>query len=241
MNELQRGLERPFPVERLHWRCGARTKDKTKGVPLAYIDARDVMRRLDEVCGFDGWQNKYTLADSGLLICDIGIRINEDEWGAFSWLWRSNGAGDTQVEAEKGKASDAFKRAAVMWGVGRYLYNLPNEWLPIDEYGKFKQKPTLPKWATPEGWDEAMGFRDGITKHNNAVREHTSSIASMKELFAKDDFHGAYQCWSEIPKDDQEALWLSTTRGGVFTTEERAKMKSDEWNAAMKAAHAEAA
>lgn len=151
MNDMKLAFEMPFPPERLHWRVGARTKDKKKGIPLAYLDARDVMRRLDDVCGFN-WQNRYSLADNGLLICDIGIKIGED------WLWRSNGAGDTQVEAEKGKASDAFKRAAVMWGIGRYLYSLPNVWVPLDEYGKFTP-PEIPKWATPDGYKAAIAQR----------------------------------------------------------------------------------
>lgn len=152
MDDLKLRLEVPFPANRIHWRCGARTKDKTKGIPMAYIDARDVMRRLDDVCGFN-WQNRYTLADNGLLVCEIGILINGE------WLWRANGAGDTQVEAEKGKASDAFKRAAVMWGIGRYLYSLPNTWMPCDKFGKFEKTPVLPGWATPEGYTEMMQKR----------------------------------------------------------------------------------
>lgn len=152
MTDIKHTLERPFPANKIHWRCGARTKDKSKAIPLAYIDARDVMRRLDDVMGFD-WQCKYTLADSGLLVCDIGLKFNEE------WVWRANGAGDTQVEAEKGKASDAFKRAGVMWGIGRYLYSIPNQWLPIDQYGNFTQQPVLPNWATPEGYDELIEQR----------------------------------------------------------------------------------
>lgn len=61
----------------------------------------------------------------------------------------SNGAGETQVEGEKGKFSDAFKRAAVLWGVGRYLYYLPNTWCNLSN-GKIKQTPNLPNWAIPK-------------------------------------------------------------------------------------------
>lgn len=154
--DVKRSLERPFHPSKLHWRVGATTKDKAKGIALAYIDARDVMRRLDEVMGFD-WQNKYSLSDNGLLICDIGLKISD------SWLWRSNGAGDTDVEAEKGRASDAFKRAAVMWGIGRYLYNLPNTWVPLKAQGRshvLAEQPQLPAWATPEGYDAIMTKRE---------------------------------------------------------------------------------
>lgn len=152
--EIQNALKRPFHPSKVSWRVGATDAKRnqgraTKGIALAYIDARDVMKRLDTVMGFD-WQNKYSLADSGLLVCDVGIKIEGE------WIWRSNGAGDTQVEAVKGKSSDAFKRAAVMWGIGRYLYSLPNTWVDLDDRGKIRQVPKLPVWATPEGYDSLI-------------------------------------------------------------------------------------
>lgn len=144
---LQQKLECPFPAKSISWRVGQKTKDGSKAKLLAYIDARDVMERLDKACGFDNWQCRYTLASEGLLICEIGIRIDVVEW-----LWRANGAGDTQVEAEKGKASDAFKRAAVLWGIGRYLYGLDTPWVELNQYGKWDKDPQLPEWATPKGY-----------------------------------------------------------------------------------------
>lgn len=143
---LQQKLEMPFPPKSVSWRVGRKSKDGKSAMLLAYIDARDVMERLDRACGFENWQCRYTLADNGVLICEIGIRINGD------WIWRANGAGDTQVEAEKGKCSDAFKRAAVLWGIGRYLYGLPSPKVAINEYGKWDKDPTLPDWATPKGY-----------------------------------------------------------------------------------------
>ena len=151
MNLLEQ-LKRPFPVNKIHWRVGATNKAKDSCIALAYIDARDVMQRLDDVAGFNGWQSRYPLADAGLLICEIGIDCNG------TWIWKANGAGDTHVEAEKGKCSDAFKRAAVLWGIGRYLYSLPNKWVPLDGR-KIGATPPLPKWATPEGYDEIMAKR----------------------------------------------------------------------------------
>lgn len=159
---LQEKLLCPFPPSRVSWRVGntnqksvAREKNDprarpTKGQLLAYIDARDVMERLDKACGFDGWQCRYPISESGLLICEVGVRV------AGEWLWRANGAGDTQVEAEKGKCSDAFKRAAVLWGVGRYLYDLDSPWVELDSYGKWKGTPELPPMATPRGYIESL-------------------------------------------------------------------------------------
>lgn len=149
---LQQKLECPFPPHSVSWRVGRKAKDGKTAILLAYIDARDVMERLDRACGFENWQCRYSLADAGVLICDIGIRhgVNSD------WLWRANGAGDTQVEAEKGKCSDAFKRAAVLWGIGRYLYGLPSPRVSIDQWGKWEKDPALPEWATPKGYLAAL-------------------------------------------------------------------------------------
>lgn len=147
---LAQKLECPFPTHSVSWRIGRKSKDGKSAILLAYIDARDVMERLDRACGFENWQCRYNLADSGVLICELGIRVNGE------WLWRANGAGDTQVEAEKGKCSDAFKRAAVLWGIGRYLYGLPTPRVQIDQYGKWTQDPALPDWATPKGFMAAL-------------------------------------------------------------------------------------
>ncbi len=143
---LQEKLECPLPPSRVSWRIGRKNADKTKASLLAYIDARDVMEMLDRCVGFENWQCRYPLARDGLLICEVGLRINGE------WQWRANGAGDTQVEAEKGKCSDAFKRAAVVWGIGRYLYGLPSPWVQIDQYGKWDKDPQLPELATPKGY-----------------------------------------------------------------------------------------
>ena len=60
---------------------------------------------------------------------------------------------ETQVEGEKGRYSDAFKRAAVLWGVARYLYYLPNEWVALKPKGRshvLAATSNLPAWALPK-------------------------------------------------------------------------------------------
>ena len=148
---LHEQLMAPFPVKAINWRVGATTKDKSKGIALAYIDARDVMKRLDDVVGLDNWQDKYPFVGC----CEIGIRIKDE------WIWKANGAGETHVEAEKGQFSDAFKRAAVMWGIGRYLYSLPNVWVELDQYKRIVTPPPLPAWATPEGYEDLLRGKGG--------------------------------------------------------------------------------
>lgn len=128
--ELFDALSGPFPSEAIDWRLGSTNGDKTKGMALAYIDARAVMDRLDCMCGPDGWQCSYSTVNA-TAVCNLGIRMPNGEW-----LWKSDGAGQTDVEAEKGALSDALKRAGVRWGIGRYLYDLASPWVEIEPMGK---------------------------------------------------------------------------------------------------------
>lgn len=136
------------PFKHLRWMPGATNKEKTQCLALAYINARDVMKRLDDVVGSENWQVRYPFEGC----CEIGIRATAFDPGDDSlvdqWIWKANGAGQSDIEGEKGQYSDAFKRAAAVWGIGRYLYYLPAEWVAYD---KFKKKivnpPALPAWA----------------------------------------------------------------------------------------------
>jgi hypothetical protein len=142
-------LAAPFPSECVAWRVGP-TNDKSRkpddpvrGQPLAYIDARTVMDRLDSVVGWDCWQNSYSAGVGSSIVCNIGVRIAND------WIWKSDGAGASDTEPEKGMLSDAFKRAAVRFGIGRYLYELHAPWIVLAQRGKFTYIPddVFPKLA----------------------------------------------------------------------------------------------
>ena len=132
-------MKAPFPPDKIHWRVGATTQDKKRGLPLAYIDARDVMERLDDVVGPENWQCRYPHAGDKVC-CDIGILVSQPTLDALkpeiAWVWKADGAGDTDYEGAKGSFSDAFKRAAVRWGIGRYLYDLKSPWVRIEQRGK---------------------------------------------------------------------------------------------------------
>jgi hypothetical protein len=152
--EIHNALMRPFPVDRLHWRAGPTKKDGTGCIALAYIDSRDVMRRLDEVVGPAGWQSKMVPVGNGRLACELSVKYGEE------WITKTDGAGETDVEGAKGVFSDALKRAAVLHGIGRYLYALPNEWVDMDpRTKKIVRPPSVPSWATPEGFDAIQAKR----------------------------------------------------------------------------------
>jgi len=127
--EIMAALAAPFPADAISWRVGSTTGDKSKGLALAFVDARDVMARLDEVMGAD-WQCEYTPMPNGTCCCRIGLKIDGE------WRWRSNGAGETDVEGEKGQYSDSFKRAAVLWGIAAYLYSIDSPWVQLEQRGR---------------------------------------------------------------------------------------------------------
>lgn len=184
---IMSALAAPFAPEAISWRVGRVTKDGTKAIVFPYIDARDVMDRLDEACGPVGWQCDYIPMPNGTYCCRVGIWLGEQ------WQWRSGGAGATDVEGEKGGYSDAFKRAAVLWGIGRYLYNMGSPWVEIDEWKQIKKselpkltallarngaKPTPPNQLRNNGeWQRAMSvLQAAIPLGRDAVDDASRSL-----------------------------------------------------------------
>lgn len=123
-------LRQPFPPDAISWLPGSTTNDKTKCMAMAYADLRAYQERLDEVCGLD-WSIRYLPWSDGRIICELTIcgvtRSSTGEMGAQD---EKNGMGGTVAEAQ------AAKRAAAMFGLGRYLYELPAAWVAYDAASK---------------------------------------------------------------------------------------------------------
>lgn len=161
-------LSAPFPPEAIHWRAQQvfERNGAFSALALAYLDARDVMGRLDEVVGPANWTDYYEESARGRVICKLSINVEGQ------WVTKSDGAGDTAVEGEKGGISDAFKRAGVKWGIGRYLYDLGNTYGPCEGYEK-NGKRHWKKWK-PEAFDIfAKALRD--LKPTGPINETTQT------------------------------------------------------------------
>jgi len=207
-------LKDPFDPKFVKWRLGATNKDKTKGIALAYIDSREVQKRLDDVMGIAGWQDKYVPLDGGF-ICELSLLIDGD------WITKSNAAGNTNVEPIKGGASDALKRAAATWGIGRYLYYLPNTWVKIEPLGKsyrLAEIPTLPAWAKPnpaiERWEDVAELEldasaSGDTDGEEILEDDEVEVQIQKATTAE-DFNAIFSKLS--PKQKRAATPLIINR-----------------------------
>lgn len=151
-------LALPFPAAEVEFRVGSTTRDKLKGQALPYITARAVAARLDEVVGPQNWTHTFSVGPAaGSVICRLGIRCGPD--GEFIYKEDGSAASIAAQEGDKsadkadmevkGAYSDAFKRAAVHWGIGRYLYAHEALWVELKDGKYFKEAPRLPASLTP--------------------------------------------------------------------------------------------
>jgi hypothetical protein len=137
LKQILDGLQKPVPYQ---WRVQSYSKNKPLAICVAYLDARQVAKILDTHCS-EGWQDTYREI-GGVLFCGISVKI------AGEWLTRWDCGVESKVEKEKGEASDSFKRAAVKWGVGRFLYDLGIKYVPTTEV---KTAMNYPKFVDSKG------------------------------------------------------------------------------------------
>ena len=131
-NEIIKRLHEPFGAKEIEWKIQVTSQDKKRGMAVAYMDARAVQKRLDEVIGAFNWKNVYSLWHDNSQICGISI-FNDDR---NEWITKFDGAENSDIEPIKGGLSDSFKRAATVWGIGRYLYEIDGVWVEIEPKGK---------------------------------------------------------------------------------------------------------
>lgn len=212
IEELQDKLATPFAVNEIHFRVGSTTKDKSNGMCLYYMDSRAVSNRLDDVCGIDGWQVRYPFKG----YCEIGIRIGDTN---DEWLWKGNGAGETDFEGEKGQFSDAMKRAATQWGIGRYLYDAESAWYEIEAYGN----PNKPSYKFTQN---ALGkirqdYKTWLNKLNRQFRfkpgEKAELVSEVDSALDAGDGEALKEILARYPEPEQKMrVWA------LFTSWERA-------------------
>ncbi len=165
-------LTLPFKEDEIEWRIGQAGK-KGNGqiwaMCLAYVQARAIMNRLDDVCGPENWKVEYNfISDAQALTAGVICKLSICSDG--KWVTKEDGAEQTDIESFKGGLSSALKRAGSVWGIGRYLYQLESGFAKIvddrvdgarfarskDKYTKLEfdfhwVPPHLPAWALPAG------------------------------------------------------------------------------------------
>jgi len=175
-------LKKEIPCQ---WRIQSCSKNSATATCVSYIDARDVMNILDEVAGPENWKSDYKEI-KGHLYAGIGIRVDTD---STEWVWKWDCGTESNTEKEKGEASDAFKRAAVKWGVGRFLYDIPIQFVktnepkndrnypyPVDDRGNKIKDLTL-------HLNKKIGIKDVTVK--NEVKDELTTEQKQEEVKQK--------------------------------------------------------
>lgn len=147
-------LQQKIPYK---WRVQSFSKNKAVAQCVAYVDSRDVQKLLDRVCGAGNWQDDYKEV-SGNVYAGIGIKVDDE------WVWKWDCGVESNMEAKKGQASDAFKRAAVKWGVGRFLYDLPIQYVNASEKKTQTNYPYVIDDFSKRVWDLTEHINNKLNK-----------------------------------------------------------------------------
>ncbi len=144
--EIARRLAAPFAPDDVKWKPQMVTGNRA--LVIAYLDARAIQDRLDEVVGVAGWQDDYQCLPDGSVVCCLRVKFGEE------WITKHDVGGQSEQpdEGDRRKAafSDALKRAAVKFGIGRYLYRLKPQWLDYDPQKKrLVGTPRMPAASAP--------------------------------------------------------------------------------------------
>ncbi len=200
-------LQDKFPAGDIEWRVSRAGIDSRKKIyckVLAYITARAIQYRLDDVCGPAGWkvEEPRILEIGGKPAFAVGISIHdEDEWITKWDVCEPTKA--PNIDAAKGGFSGAMKRAGAQWGIGRYLYYLDENRAKVSDsstdgwrYARLSEKhgggvyywqpPRLPEWALPKENEVSKDILSGLVLAWRAkFAPDVESAADRREGFSR--------------------------------------------------------
>lgn len=239
-------LAEPFPSEDIEWRV-SRAGTGKRGIfcnVLAYITARAIQSRLDDVCGPQNWWNEepriLTINGKSAFAVGISIRVSET-----SHVTKWDVAEPTNIEPAKGGFSGAVKRAGAQWGIGRYLYYLDEEFAEVAEqdpgvrgwhWAKLPEKqgggtyfwkpPSLPAWALPKEPEHQVSeaelnslkkaWRDKFAAGSKNSRDLRDGFARFVASVVGEFPAADHACWTlDAIEKCRERIAQTTDPGGV--------------------------
>lgn len=164
---------RTLRPDEIELRVGQKSKDGKRATLLLYKTSRTDQAFLDELVGAENWQKEFYEC-KGSLFCRVGIQVAEDKW-----VWKADCGSESNIEKEKGEASDAFKRACFNWGIGRELYTAPTIWVNVPEGGIWSDTFTV----ISIGYDESRTITDLliVDKYGNEVFKMGNGVARQNK------------------------------------------------------------
>jgi hypothetical protein len=189
-------LADPFDPSEIKWRVTHTTRDGHRGAVIAFADPRAYTDRLNQLFTPTGWTRTYEVATLSALtrmkkgkliqtgkvlvtciltITGLGCHSGSGE------EWADQQAAITSAEAQ------AFKRSASCFGLGRYLYNFTEIWVPLNEHRQPTQFPRLPQWALPRAHRSdkvhpASGPRPPAIQRDPIDQKTTARIEGFRQI-----------------------------------------------------------
>src|SRR5262245_50739588 len=178
-SSVTRALTAPFADSQVKFK--PQVVKGTRALALAYVDVRAIMDRLDDVLSVENWQDHYRLLPDNSVMCLLRLRIGD------RWITKCDvGSPSDQPDSGdrlKAAFSDALKRAAVKFGIGRYLYRIPQQWAEYDAVKKqFTSSPQLPDWATAASAKSVRENRQVAEIRNKRAGLPTSGMELHRRL-----------------------------------------------------------
>jgi len=194
--EILEMLSKPFDPKEVEVKIQAVNRDRTRAQVVAYVDARTVLDRLDEAVGPTGWSDSYDVLTNGT--DGDGRRLVEVKCTLIVLGVSKEDVGEG--DSLKAAFSDALKRAAVKFGVGRYLYRLPKVWADLDERGAIKDPEAVKRALLGGEADDAPPWEDKLPPKRAKPAESEESRPSGGVTEAQ--LRYIYKLWKEMSGDD---------------------------------------
>lgn len=153
--EMIKALQAPLKGSQIELRVARKIENKGAFL-LAYKDARCDMQRLDEVVGPLNWKREHTRDNHNCI-----VSIWDSEKGL--WVSKEDTGTESNTEAQKGLASDSFKRACFNWGIGRELYAYPDIFIPATGNDL--------KFMNPRRWTTFVQHNEDRTPNYIAIKD----------------------------------------------------------------------
>ena len=193
LNALFAQLTEPFDPSEIKWRVTHTTRDGSRGAVIAFADPRAYSDRLNQVFTPSGWTRTYEvntvssvtrikkdkLIQTGkvLVTCTVtiaGLGTHADS--GEEWADEENAMTSAQAQA--------FKRACICFGLGRYLYNFAEMWVPLNQYRQPINLPPLPQWALPKSGaiDGKSSTRPSNVQRGPVDQKTTAKIEGFRRI-----------------------------------------------------------
>lgn len=133
-------LSEPFEASAIYWRAGATSRDRKRAQALPYAEPRVYEDRLNKICPGD-WSVNFKPWGDKRIICELTI---------YGVTRSSTGEENEGFAPGTAAEAQAFKRACSKFGLGRYLYDIPIQWVDFDgEKNRLNEDPKLPAKFLP--------------------------------------------------------------------------------------------